>query len=178
MRSSVLVGCLGLGVPLAGCFASVTSVARDMFTTTYGCPSDQVVVQPAGTDDSFTEVIGCGHREEYNCVAGYQSRHGERPTSCTYRSRAAYGATDGTVHETVWESTADPQRAAAIASAAHDLPCPSASIAVIDSLTLEGCGQRITYRQLEQGYTTPPGHYRITGGYRYILVGRIPIPAP
>jgi hypothetical protein len=178
-RAAQIAG-VGLVVSLLGCVASVGSVARDTFLKSYTCPAGQLTVNPvqeAGV--SFVQVVGCGHGEEYVCQAGHLSRNIDgvhvddaSPTSCSPRERIAYEATDGSIHE-AWGDAA--QGGAAIASAVHDLPCPRASIVAIDDLTLEGCGQRVTYRAVAQNIATPPGHQRITDGRRYTLVGRIPI---
>ena len=179
-RAGQIAG-VGLVVSLLGCVASVGSVARDTFQKSYTCPAGQLTVNPveeAGA--SFVEVVGCGHDEEYVCQAGHLGRNIDgvhvddaSPTSCSPRERIAYEATDGSIHE-AWGG-AGHGAAAAIASAVHDLPCPRASIVAIDDLTLEGCGQRVTYRAVAQNIATPPGHQRITDGRRYMLVGRIPI---
>jgi hypothetical protein len=184
-RAGQIAG-LGLVAWLFGC-ASVTSVARDTFLKSYTCPSGQLTVSPI-EDGSFVRVVGCGHDEEYACQAGLVARNVDGQVNqgdphCALRPRSAYEATDGSIHE-AWGDAA--QRDAAIASAIHDLPCQRASIVAIDELTLEGCGQRVTYRTAAQEIpwlgavswlATPPGHPRITAGSRYTLVGRIPISA-
>jgi hypothetical protein len=176
---------------LSGCVASVTSVARDTFLKSYTCPPGQLTVRPiedgtgascsASAEVCFVEVVGCGHDDEYQCQAGSLGRNVDGvhvedgyPTSCSPRERIAYEATDGSIHE-AWGDAA--QGGAAIASAAHDLPCERASIVAIDNLTLEGCGQRVTYKSVDRFVaTTPPGRFRITTSRRYTLVGRVPLP--
>jgi hypothetical protein len=186
MRAPALGGSIGLAaLLLAGCFASVTSVAHDMFARDYDCPTAEERVLPT----TQIEVVGCGHDEQFNCTAGFTAndKRNSSPTRCSYRPRSAFTATDGSVRETWNASTtnvgkawgndsSDAEKETAILSAVHDLPCARASITLIDNLTLEGCGQRVTYRQIDgEITTTPPGHFHITTSHRYLLVGRIPI---
>jgi hypothetical protein len=185
MRSLALGGSIA-ALLLAGCFASVTSVAHDMFATEYDCPAAKERVLP--TDQ--IEVVGCGHDEQYNCTAGFtaDNKRNSSPTRCSYRPRSAFTATDGSVRESWNASTtkvgknsvtdcSDAEKETAILSAVHDLPCSRTSIAVIDNLTLEGCGQRVTYRQDDVEIVTPPGHFHVTASHSYVLVGRKPVGA-
>jgi hypothetical protein len=188
VQSVTLGGSIGLAaLLLAGCFASVTSVAHDMFATEYECPTAKERELPTAQ----IEVVGCGHDEQYNCTAGFKAndnRSSSYPTRCSYRRRSAFTATDGSVRETwdastttvggAWVSDAsEAEKETAILSAVHDLPCARASIAVIDNLTLEGCGQRVTYKLIdgEKATATPPGHFHITTSHRYLLVARVPL---
>ncbi len=185
MRPLTLRGSIGLAaLPLAGCFASVTSVAHDMFVTEYECPTAKERVLPTAQ----IEVVGCGHDEQYNCTPGFTAddKRNSSPTRCLYRPRSAFTATDGSVRETWNASTtnvgkawvndsSDAEKETAILSAVHDLPCARTSITVIDNLTLEGCDHRVTYRQDDDQIATRPGHFHITASHRYVLVGRIPI---
>jgi hypothetical protein len=120
-------------------------------------------------------VLGCGRDYQYDCVSGGSTAAGESiPTVCSERARFAFQATDGSVHE-AWDWTSEERsaaaREAATASAVHDLPCGRASIVAVDELTVEGCGQRITYRQVARDIATPPGHFGINNGSQYTLVG-------
>jgi hypothetical protein len=167
-------------VSLIGCFASVDSVARDSFVHDHACPPDQVTYHSVEDSATRVEVIGCGHDYQYDCISGGQTVTRESiPTVCSERARFAFEATDGSLHE-AWDWTSNERSAAArdagIASAVHDLPCGRASTLAVDELTLEGCGQRITYRQVAREIATPPGHFGINNGSRYTLVGRVPIP--
>jgi len=173
MRSIARFGCLMIFAALAqGCYASVTSVAYDKFVADYPCDTAQI---SAELPNGRVEVVGCEHDQQYSCTAGYDYEHTRNPTTCSYRTRSAFQATDGSIHDAWGDESAAAAKEAATLSAMHDLPCARAAIVAIDDLTLEGCGQRITYRNLSQAFATPPGHFRITTGVRYMLVGRVPI---
>jgi hypothetical protein len=94
--------------------------------------------------------------------------------ACRQLERVPYQATDGSLHE-AWEGDGTAQRDAAIASAVRDLPCAQSSVVVVDNLTLEGCGQRVTYRAVAnpREASTRPGH---APGFRYVVVDRVAIP--
>jgi len=86
-----------------------------------------------------------------------------------------FQATDGTLHGVRYHNAPSANAAgddAAIASAAHDIPCDRASISVVwesaaDEYVLEGCGQRVTYRTV---------YYREGGdAVHFVLAGRFPL---
>jgi hypothetical protein len=165
---------LGLCVFIDGCIASVPSVAQEMFVKDYECPSaDVTVVLP----DSRVEVVGCGHDHQYTCAAGYATRHESFATTCSYRSRYSYEATDGSHHEAWADEAGGAVRETAILSAIHDLPCTRESIHLVDGLTLDGCGQRVTYREIVEDQSMPPAQKQITSIHRYLLIGRVAIPS-
>ena len=131
-------------VALSGCFASMTSVARNSFAKEYGC--DEVHVGEIG-DDGVVEVSGCEKHARYTCVPGYDTRHhGAVDTSCSVRPRFEIEATDGTWQDD-WKHD-DVAADAASKSAAHDIPCALESLTSLDALTVDGCGQRVTYREI------------------------------
>jgi hypothetical protein len=173
---------------MLGACTSRTSTVRQQFVSSYSCEADKVSVSPRqATNEDVFDVVGCGKHAQYACsdatyadrgTAGGSSTVG----SCNERSRWAWEATDESIHE-AWgsEDWGPISRDAAIASAAHDLPCDRAAITVVGSdrgtaNVLEGCGQRINYQVTDHDLATPTGHFRITRGFRFTLVGRTPIP--
>ena len=90
-----------------------------------------------------------------------------------------YQATDGYL----FQDTADPSYEAAVASAAHDLPCDRASILVVQRasfgvsphevqvvpIALDGCGYRVTYQVV---HSTETGERAA----RYMLASREAVP--
>jgi hypothetical protein len=141
-----------------------------MFAAKYHCPSDQITVR---SGDDF-EVSGCGTKARYICweVPQVDHPHSVGPNECRQLKRIQYQATDGSLHESM-EGDNTAQREAAIASAAHDLPCAPASVVADGELglggtTLEGCGQRVTYKVVDDSGV----------GVSYVLIGRVAIPAP
>ncbi len=116
-------------------------------------------------------VSGCDALSRFVCAHPYDpnangGQGGVWPWfTCTGQRRIAVVATDGGVHE-AWED--DPSAAtaaAALASAARDLPCAPGQIGVVAAgRILEGCGQRVTYEVVEGRFSllgriaiTPPG---------------------
>jgi hypothetical protein len=160
-------------VASTGCFASNTSVAHDMFVAEYGCPTAE-----ESEDGDIVDVVGCNHHQQFACSSGFNSRHHDsQPTTCSYRPRVAYVASDGT-QRIAWQEDKSIVYDTAMASAAHDLPCSQSAIKSVDNLTLEGCGQRVTYREVRvevELVNTVPGDFRVTLAYRYVLVGRVPL---
>jgi len=88
-------------------------------------------------------------------------------------------ATDGRTWDGVdRDAQGDTARTAVLASAAHDIPCPLATVAIVDvldsdttSYVTEGCGSRLTYAEREKPVILPSGapRWRIT----YLLIGRV-----
>ena len=79
----------------------------------------------------------------------------------------SFVATDGSHYGMRYNNASDGNaaaNAAAIASAAHDLPCERAAIIVvmntIDDFVLEGCGQRVAYKSY---YSNREVHLALTG---------------
>ena len=95
-------------------------------------------------------------------------------------AHSQFTATDGTVQNAVG-STANAARDAALASAAHDLPCAPASITIVsrDSdglpIVFDGCSQRVTYRVDPYEFVAPGGN-RSVFGRRYTVVARMAMP--
>jgi hypothetical protein len=175
--------CLG-ALFLGGC-ASASSVARDAFVAKYACPPGQATADDDG--EGHAKVTGCGQSARYECARDTEPCR-EDPTGCytsglkcSEHGRTAYLATDGSLHA-AWADGASGfvslMQAATVASAAHDLPCAPASVAVAGPLIAEGCGQRVTYKEASQDVGTPPGEPWIQNGFRLILVGRVPLAAP
>ncbi len=134
----------------AGCVKSRPLLVRNAFAASYWCPVNQIEVRPEpGSEDRY-HVTGCGQEVTYDCNAG------GAPGDCKARVRVEYEATDGTSHGAWQEEEAASNNAmareAAIASAAHDLPCDRASIQIVGgdpngfANVVEGCGQRVTYQ--------------------------------
>src|SRR5580693_1805879 len=81
-------------VASSGCVASNTSVAHDMFVAEYGCPTAE-----ESEDGDTVDVAGCNQHQQFACSPGYNRRHHDsQPTTCSYRPRVAYMASDGTQH--------------------------------------------------------------------------------
>jgi hypothetical protein len=144
-----------------------------MFVAEYGCPTAE-----ESEDGDTVDVAGCNQHQQFACSPGYNRRHHDsQPTTCSYRPRVAYMASDGT-QRIAWLDDKSIIYDTALASAVHDLPCSQSAINNVDNLTLEGCGQRITYREVPvevELVNTVPRDFRVTLAYRYVLVGRVPI---
>ncbi len=174
------VGALAAVLMLGGC-ASITSIARDQFATTYTCPSEQVTLRRAAEEsDGLTPIgaSGCGHDTEYICGDLAKANYDYPIRQCLEEHKLAFEATDGTVHRAWPRKRDEASRNAAIASAAHDLPCEPAAIAVVGSSwedgssvanVLEGCGQRVTYELVAHRLAVARG----VDAYRYTLVSRL-----
>ena len=101
---------------------------------------------------------------------------------CEENGTFAVQATDGSVF-TATSADAEAARVpekAAIASAAHDIPCARASLRVVghEPTVVDGCGQRITYKEEEHALVPPPG-YTVDAdikGYRDVMVSRVALP--
>ncbi len=169
-----------------GCYPSAVPVAQTRFASQYACPKEQLTIRGVGLEwENFLDVVGCGHEAQYYCPYTSRDLGQHFGRYCDPRDRTAYQATDGTLHEG-WGSVGDrvvgpldpeveaARREAAVASAAHDIPCDRAALTAVDSEIVEGCGQRVTYRTVPEVIATPPGHFQIKEGYRFTLVGRIP----
>jgi hypothetical protein len=159
-----------------GC-ATPASVARAEFAKTHSCPAEQLTIQDVASSPSL-RVTGCGQEATYYCWA-FKNSDGTSGVVCDERQRITFEATDGSKHtswadhEALLGELGETAQRAAVASAAHDLACPSASIAVVGkgahgwANVLEGCGKRITY-QIGDGAS------RLD--QRFVETGRIPIP--
>jgi hypothetical protein len=195
--------CAGAGVGLTACLlggcATSEWVARDAFGDKYSCPADQVTVRGVAPAISvkgepmpgFTDlsVGGCGVESRYRCHNQDADRGGTKNV-CVENVRFGIQATDGSVYMATPDDPDAPEAPvhAAIASAARDIPCNRASIRLVmrEPTVVEGCGQRLTYKEEEHELTPPPG-YVLEGnvkGYRDVLVSRTaaidsaPAPAP
>jgi hypothetical protein len=186
--------CLGLGLLaflLGGC-PSQAWMARDAFGAKYSCAEDQVTVRKqvdattaAGAllpDVTDLNVGGCGSDAWYRCHNATSESGGSNQV-CVERILSGLEASDGSVH-LAWQG--DPEWPAishqtAIQSAAQDLPCDAASSRVVaqDPITVEGCGQQVTYRLVPRDLTPPLGSAfeGKAAGYRYEMVSRAPVPA-
>ncbi len=181
-----LLACL-----LGGC-ASADWTARDQFGAEYSCPNDLVNVlrKAAATDGQGqrlpgTEfyVGGCGAQARYLCRPS-STDSGGSANICVERVLFALAATDGEVFTAMNDDPHGPQVAhqAAVVSAAHDIPCDVAAVRVVANqpTVVEGCGQRVTYKEEEHAIPVPPG-YEIEGrmrGFREVLVGRVATSPP
>jgi hypothetical protein len=183
---------------LGGC-ATSEWVARDAFGDKYSCPADQVTVRRVSPSTSvkgepmpgFTDlsVGGCGLEAKYRCHNANADRGGTKNV-CVENVRFGIQATDGSVTMAMPDDPDAPEAPvrAAIASAAHDIPCPRESLRLVmrEPTTVEGCGQRLTYKEEEHALTPPPGYTLDADvkGYRAVLVSRsaaietAPAPAP
>jgi hypothetical protein len=176
---------------LGGC-ASADWIARDQFGAEYSCPNDQVnVLRKAVATDvqgqalPGTEFIvgGCGAQARYLCrTSGADSGGGA--SVCSERVLFALAATDGQVFTAMNDDPRGSQIAhqAAVVSAAHDIPCDVAAVRVVANqpTVVEGCGQRVTYKEEEHAIPVPPG-YEIEGrmkGFREVVVGRVATTPP
>jgi len=175
-----------VGLLLGGCAPSVASAARNTFVLKYSCPGDQVTVGPAvdAPGGALVDANGCGYDAKYGCITA-MNVEGQLVVSCNERMRVSYEATDGSLHKTLDDVLSGVptdfeavSKEAAIASAAHDLPCDPASVVAVGKTNtlLEGCGQRVTYQLVGYDIAPPAGHVPQEKGRRYTLVGRIPIP--
>jgi hypothetical protein len=169
-------------LPSAGCVHSRPLLVRNAFADSYWCPVNQIDVRAEPGNDRLYHVAGCGLEVTYDCGGTAGS------TECQARQRVEYEATDGTSHG-AWlneDSNANTtmSREAAIASAAHDLPCDRASVQVVANdpnglaNIIEGCGQRVTYQVVdaaEQPTETPSGPVK---KHKYALIRRLPFATP
>jgi hypothetical protein len=163
---------------------------RDKFADKYSCASAVASVpEPGGT----VRVSGCGYDATYDCgddqlksTVDAEGRVGAtRTRDCGERYQLAYEATDGSRHPASLmdevPSGFAAAKEAAVASAAHDLRCAPASVVVMGgdsepASILEGCGARLTYNLVD--VPTAPGRVRQVAAKRYVLTGRLAIPAP
>jgi hypothetical protein len=176
---------VGLGALFLGGCASAASIARDEFVAKYACSADHAVAEDDGV--GHARVAGCGKSARYVCARDTEPCRKDPSgcytsgLKCSEAGRSAYQATDGSLHA-AWVDGASGfvslMREATVVSAAHDLPCAPASVAVVARLTAEGCGQRVTYKEAPQTMVTPPGEAWIQNGLRLVLVGRVPLAAP
>jgi len=176
---------------LGGC-ATADWTVRDQFGAEYSCPNDRVNVlgKAAATDGQgqrlpgteFT-VGGCGAQARYLCHPS-SADDGGNANVCVERVLFALAATDGEVFTAMNDDPHGPQVAhqAAVVSAAHDIPCDVAAVRVVSNqpTVVEGCGQRITYKEEEHAIPVPP-RVEIEGrmkGFREVVVGRVATTPP
>jgi hypothetical protein len=176
---------------LGGC-ASADWTVRDQFGAEYSCPNElvNVVHKAAPTDGQgqrlpgteFT-VAGCGAQARYRCRTS-SAEGGGNTNVCVERILFALAATDGEVFTAMNDDPRASQIAhqAAVVSAAHDIPCDVAAVRVVSNqpTLVEGCGQRVTYKEEEHAIPAPPGveiEGRMTG-FREVLVGRVATTPP
>ena len=120
-----------------------------------------------------------------------QSSQGSSGNDCVERHRVIITATDGSTYEAwgdfhalVDELPAAVTRAA-IASAAHDIPCSAGQITVVGKGAhdwpnmLQGCGLRITY-QFNEGNGPAPPAARVQQTYpvSFVLSAHLPVAGP
>jgi len=157
-----------------GCIESISSVAHEKFVHDTGC---NVAEDSPDETSGQVEVSGCGQHVQYACAPGYATNHrGIVATSCTTRPRYAILSTDGAWQDD-WEYN-DVARAALMRSAAHDIPCANGSLTFVDNLIAEGCGQRVTYRDVSElaiEANDSKSGYPITNASKYVLVGRLSV---
>ncbi|MFI5297510.1 MAG: hypothetical protein ACHREM_05375 [Polyangiales bacterium] len=132
---------------------------------------------------TYYEAVGCGQDAQYSCRATSAGQY-SIGAACEPRERWGLRASDGKIYD-AWGTLrgdgtdrpelADARRQALTASAAHDIPCDPASVSMIDGVTAEGCGQRVSYRMVDEVMPTAPGHLQITEGHRFVLIGRVDI---
>lgn len=172
-----------------GC-ASDESLVRSDFARSYACPESQI--QLAGIPGAYPyRATGCGYSLEYECEdVPYTDTTGQSyaARSCGARQLLEYEATDGTSHSAWFDEETrsnDPKSVeAALASAAHDLPCDRASLKVVATdahgfgNVVEGCGQRITYQISDVGEQPAKGTRGPVRKHKYIVVGRVPLSVP
>ena len=169
-------------LPSAGCVHSWPLVVRNAFADTYWCPVNQIEVHSEPGSDRLYRVAGCGLEVTYDCgdAAG--------PKECQERQRAEYEATDGTTHG-AWlnedpNANTTTSREAAIASAAHDLPCDRASVRVVGNdpnglaNVIDGCGQRVTYQIADVADETAASPSGPVKKHKYVLIRRLPFATP
>lgn len=174
-----------------GC--SKASIARSQFSARYSCPSSQLTLAE-GTEDGDQQtpidVEGCGHKAAYMCTIR-QWEDGSGGDVCVERHRVIITATDGSTYSAWGDFRAliDELPAAitkaAIASAAHDIPCLAGQITVIGKGAhgwpnmLQGCGQRITYQFNEgSGPAQPGGPVQPTYPVGFVVSARLPVAGP
>jgi hypothetical protein len=135
-------------------------------------------------------ATGCGFDVDYECVDTTETDGSGRywqQRACNPRQRLEYEATDGTKHGGFFgeeiKANNPGAREAALASAAHDIPCDKGSLKIVGddphgfANIVDGCGQRFTYQITEVGEQpawTPTGSVR---AHRYVLVNRMPLAA-
>lgn len=168
-----------------GCVKSRPLLVRNAFASSYWCPVNQIEVHPEPGSDRLYHVVGCGLEVTYDCGDAGD------PQGCQARERVEFQATDGTAHggwqEEEMASNHGMSREAALASAAHDLPCDRASLQILGAdangfpNVLEGCGQRVTYQitdVTDQATTSPSEPVK---KHKYVVINRLtlaPPPAP
>ncbi|HEX8791480.1 MAG TPA: hypothetical protein VF765_11060 [Polyangiaceae bacterium] len=179
---------LGLAVlpPLllvsAGCVQSRPLLVRNEFAASYWCPVNQIEVRPEPGSEGRYHVTGCGLEVTYDCSAAGETG------PCQARLRVEYEATDGTSHGAWLEeevaSNNSMARDAALASAAHDLPCDRASIQVVGAdpngfaNIVEGCGQRVTYQIADVAGEPTASPSEPVKKHKYVVLTRTPLAAP
>jgi hypothetical protein len=160
-------------------------LVRDQFGAQRACPQDVVKIarDTAATDTqgrpvpgyADVYVAGCGSLGRYLCQDADHAR-----AACVERVLDAIEATDGSVRTTLSDDPQAPRvrDASAIASAAHDAHCAAGEVRVVahdgDLSVVEGCGQRLTYRE-EPMDLRPPDDFVVNGkleGMHDVLVER------
>jgi hypothetical protein len=179
MKRFASVVCLAAISLVAGACVNPGSVALTAFSDKFGCPESQTAIAPvvANPTGSQYDMTGCGRQTRYVCTRE-MSMYGDR-FSCRENTKSSIIATTGAEY-TFWDNDFVQMKAAAdkaaIASAAHDLPCAQASIKVVGTGVndfpniLDGCGQRVTYQFKVGGETGDK--------MPYLLSGRMPAPQP
>jgi hypothetical protein len=182
MRLAVLAVFPLLLLPSAGCVHSRPLLVRNAFAESYWCPVNQIEVRGEPGNDQSYRVTGCGLEVTYICGGTSDS------TECQARQRIEYEATDGTSHG-AWlnedpNANTSMSREAAIASAAHDLPCDRASVRIAGgdpsglANVIEGCGQRVTYQIVDVADQPAAGPSEPVKKHKYVVVRRSPLAAP
>lgn len=181
MRHTLLALAI-LSLPMlasAGCVNSRPLAARNAFASNHWCPVNQIEVRSDPESAQNYRVAGCGLEFTYDC--GGPSETG----ACRERQHIEYEATDGTTHAAWSDEVATTSgalaREAAMASAAHDLPCDRASLQVFSSdqrglpNVVDGCGQRVTYQIADVGDESHPG---ASGKHKFVVIARSSLSAP
>ncbi len=165
----------------AGCTRSWPLVARNAFASNHWCPVNQIDVSTEPGSDGSYRVTGCGLEATYVCG-------GDASSECHERLRVEFEATDGSAHgawlEDETRSNGATSREAAIASAAHDLPCDRGSLQVVGSdqrgfaNVVDGCGQRVTYQVVDVAEQTASSQPGPAGKHKYVVATRTSLSAP
>jgi hypothetical protein len=169
-------------LPSAGCVKSRPLVVRNAFASSYWCPVNQIEVHAEPGSDRLYHVTGCGLEITYDCGDTGDAR------ACEARERIEFEATDGTSRggwqEEETTSNHGMSREAALASAAHDLPCDRASLHILGAdekgfpNVVEGCGQRVTYQIADvddQPATSPSAPVK---KHKYVVINRLTLAPP
>jgi hypothetical protein len=170
-------------LPPTGCVKSRPLLARNAFASSYWCPVNRIEVRAEPGSDRLYSVTGCGLQLTYDCGDDADAR------GCQAHERVGFEATDGTSRDGSEEEEANHglSREAALASAAHDLPCDRASIQVVGAdpngfaNVLEGCGQRVTYQIADVAEPPSATPSEPVKKHKYVVIHRAAVaaaPAP